>query len=1022
MKKLLFVSSVLFAALLLTHQRANAQQQIWRDITQDQLPQNDEYRTVHPKKFRALELNVSALKKFLSKAPMEFSPEAKSSPVILSIPMPDGEMQRFSVVEYSMQEPALAAKFPEIKTYSGTSLDEARTTIKFDWTYSGFHAIILKPGQYPIQIDPYVKNSTHYYLSYSVLDKPYIPFEEQMDDMEKNVQQATMQYAAKSKVGVCLGDTLRTYKIAVACTGEYAVKVCQPAAASKPTTHAAIVTSVNRVNAVYQNELAVRFTLVAKNDTIEFLNPTTDPFTGNSNSSTLIGESQTVVNGFIGAGNYDIGHTFSTGAGGRASLGVVCDNARKARGVTGRANPTSDTFDVGFVAHEIGHQFNANHTWNGQGAPSCTAGEYSQPSAVEPGSGVTIMSYQGLCNATNNLEPHILNLPVFHAFSLDEMGNYIKGAGNACPVKTATGNDIPVVDAGQDVAIPVSTPFTLAGTATDNHALVYSWEEMDPGAAQADWNSGSKPFFRSFAPSAGGNTRTFPKPGPAVKGETLPGTAQTLTFRLTARDNRAGGGGMCSENITVTIVAGVFRVTSQAATPTNWTANGVNTATITWDRGTTNNAPISCDSVQIYFSADSGLTFPTFLGNFPNNGTANILIPSVATTKGKVKVKGKGKVFFSLNTGLITINICPTPSVSIKASDTSTCVGKKITFTVISGANLTATPVYQWKKNGNNVGSGGNTYVDSTLANGDSVWVVVTSTAACAITGLNSNKIKIKVRTKTLIAITCPIGGGGGGGPIPKAAAPLFCPGDTFRVTATPAGGTWASQTNAATVNNTGLVTVVNGGTATITYTINDSACGSNTATCVVPVQNKPNVPSIGYASGTTNPQTGAGGGNNFCNGKTFTLVGTPSGGTWSSSNTAVFTVTSGGLVTTVGTGTATLTYKVGTGNCSNQRSITGTVVTCASRGVNIQAGNSKNGLETFTVYPNPASSFVNVYADKLSGEGTVTITDLYGKQLKQQKLASGNNRIDFAGLTKGYYLISITTANEKRTEKLIVE
>lgn len=1013
MKKLIFMSSVLVAALFLNTLQATAQSEIWRNISESDIPKNEGHRTVHPKKYRTVELDVDALKHLLSKAPMEFTRQAQISPVILSIPMPSGEMQRFSIVEYSMMPEELAAKYPEIKNYRGNGMDDPDATIYFGLNSFGFHAIILSGNlQHIVQIDPYVTNTDKYYLSYSLADKAYFPhnekpFEAQLKDA---VNQATLRIPGPTTPTKCFFDTLRTYRLAVTCTGEYAATVCtgNGVALTKANVMSAIDIAITRVNAVYAKELSIRLAFVTKQDTLVFTNAATDPFVQDTNANLAMAESQHVIDSLIGNTHYDLGHMFITSDGGVVQdAGVVCRSGFKAQAVTGQANPLSDTFYVGYVAHEMGHQFGANHTWNSPPSPSgsCPANQRNGPTAVEPGSGVTIMSYQGLCGAYNNIEPHQLNLPNFHVVSLHEMYDYIKNTAT-CGQRTATGNANPVVVVPTDtVVVPVNTPFTLTGNVAGATTLNYSWEEVDAGTAARNWDAGFAPFFRSYAPSASGNVRTFPKSGPAVKGETMPTTAQVLNFRLTVRDSRNNIGGTCaSDKVKVKIVAGQFRVTSQTATPTNWVANGVNTATITWDKGNTHLAPISCDSVEIYFSADSGATYPTtLLAVTLNNGTADVLIPSIATTKGKVKVKGRNRTFFAVNTGLITITICPKPTVSVKASDTAICGTKKITFTA-TGTNLTATPIYQWKKNGANVGTNAATYIDSTLANTDTIWVVVTSNEACKITKLLSNKVIIKVKVVRPIALACPLNS--------------VCVGGTVTMIATPAGGVWINGGRVRVVSDTNTggnsaITFTNSaaGTTTIKYTVTDSGC-TNSASCNITIAPAP-IPSIAYAAGTNIPSIRSG--SNFCANRTFTVVGSPNGGVWSA--TGVVSISPAGLVTTgaaAGAGAVRYTY-TDASNCSAYREIASNVVICSSRGI---AGTGKE----FVVYPNPAKNVIYLNLETLTNNGRVVITDLYGKQVKQQSLSLGNNTVDVSKLSRGVYMISVITQDGKQTQKILID
>ena len=414
-----------------------------------------------------------------------------------------------------------------------------------------------------------------------------------------------------------LAGQLRSYRLAVACTGEYAVAV---GGTTAPLLHSAIVTSVNRVNGVYEMEVAIRLVLIGNNNLIEYLDATTDLFTGNNNATTLINESQSVINSVIGSANYDIGHTFSTGGGGLAQVGCVCTAGSKARGITGSPDPVGDAYDIDYVAHEMGHQFGGLHTFNA--ATGNCSGNGSPTANAEPGSGTTIMAYAGICT-TNDLQPH--SDPQFHPISFDQIGTFSRsGTGATCGTVINTGNQAPTVNAGSNYTIPISTPFILTGSATDpdGDALTYSWEQVDVGGAFGNWNAptGLAPLFRSFPPVTS-PSRTFPRMfdlanNTTTIGEILPSYVRNMKFRLTARDNRSGGGGVCYSEITVsTSGATAFTVTSQAAA-TSWTANGSNTATITWTVAGTTAAPFNTKQCRYPVFFRRGFTFPyTLLSN-----------------------------------------------------------------------------------------------------------------------------------------------------------------------------------------------------------------------------------------------------------------------------------------------------------------------------------------------------------------------------------------------------------------------
>lgn len=683
-----FIYKKILFFVLLVFSEAKAQNSFFTDVPEAAMKTSNQKRLITPNKFRSLSLDTVQIKQLLAMAPMEFTDAAKTNNVTIAIPMPDGSFSHFTIVESPIMEPALAAKFPNIKTYSGQGIEDRTATIKIDWTDFGFHAMIYSAITGSTSIDPYARDTKIYYISYSKEDLTPKPFKESGVEVSQDVNgQINTQ---RTQSGFCSGGQLRTYRLALACTGEYAVAV----AGSSPTKSAvlsAMITSINRVGGVYEREVSIRFTMV-DNTNIIYLNATTDPYT-NNDGNVMLSQNQLAIDGAIGAANYDIGHVFSTGGGGVAYLQSVCNTTIKAGGVTGLSNPTGDGYDIDFVAHEIGHQFGGHHTFNSiiettLGNPQlygCSVGTRSASYSVEPGSGVTIMGYAGTCGA-DDLTAH--SIPYFHSISQIEIGNYVNtSTGNTCAVTIATGNTPPVVNAGADYTIPASTPFKLTGSATDanNDAVTFSWEEIDPGTSGGSWNSGNKPYFRSFSPVLNAS-RTFPQisdvaNSTTTKGEILPTTAQTLNFRLTARDNRNGGGGVCSDEMVLTVAASSgFAVTSQWGGDT-WTANGSNTASILWNVAGTDAAPISCTAVDILFSADGGLTFPyTLLSNTPNDGSQDIIIPAVPTTKGRVMVRARNNIFFNINTANITVisssctaegaAISPTTSVTAPAGTT----------------------------------------------------------------------------------------------------------------------------------------------------------------------------------------------------------------------------------------------------------------------------------------------------------------------------------------------------------------
>jgi hypothetical protein len=663
-------------------------QNLWQDVDASQIV-NVGVRYIIPQQFRSVKLDVEGMKSLLSNAPLEFTDEAKTNSLKIYLPIPDGTMQRFDVVESPIMAPELASKYPEIKTYMGKGVDDPYAVVRFDLTPLGFHAMILSPNG-EVFIDPYALGDTENLISYYTKDfsNDQKTFECELIADENKIKE--IEYLVGDGVQTPTGPQLRTYRLALACTGEYAAFF----GGTVPLALAAVVTSVNRVDGVYEKEVAIRMVLVANNDTLIFTNASTDPYT-NTNGSTMLGQNITTCNARIGSANYDIGHVFSTGGGGVAYLGCVCTSS-KAGGVTGSGAPVGDPFDIDYVAHEMGHQYGGNHTFNST-ASSCGGGNRAASAAYEPGSGSTIMAYAGICppdNLQNNSDPF------FHVKSFDEIVAYTtSGSGNGCAVITATGNNAPVVTVpAGGFYIPKSTPFSLTGSATDPNSdpLTYLWEEFDLGPAGSPGApSGTAPIFRSWVPTTS-STRYFPRltnllNNTTVIGEILPTYTRVLNFRLIARDNKLGGGGVDYAQVQFNVDgnSGPFAVTSPN---TNVTWAGESSQNVTWNVTNTNAAPVNCANVKILLSTDGGQTFPTTLvASTPNDGSESVTIPNTPSTTARIKVEAVGNIFFDLSNVNFTIEeAVPVELVSFTAQTTDAGVVLNwITATEINNSGFT---------------------------------------------------------------------------------------------------------------------------------------------------------------------------------------------------------------------------------------------------------------------------------------------------------------------------------------------
>ncbi|MEO5776220.1 MAG: reprolysin-like metallopeptidase [Flavobacterium sp.] len=676
-------------------------------------------------------LDVNALRQSLTNAPQRFT--SGKSNVIVSFPNANGQLERFRIKESSNMDPALAARYPEIKSYIGQGEDTPGSTIYFSLSPLGLQTMVIRADQSAEFIEPYTTDLATYAV-YKKADKAasLTRFECRV------IAQAQTDLTASGITARPNADdaTLRTYRLAMSVTGEYTAYF----GGTKALALAAINNTMTRVNGVFEKDFSARMVLIANTDSVIYTSASTDPYSPASGLDNWNLQLMNTLVSVIGNANFDVGHLFgATGGGGNAGcIGCVCSNDTSTSvsgGITSPNNykgsgytspndgvPSGDNFDIDYVAHEMGHQFGANHTF--------THSNEGTGVQMEPGSGSTIMGYAGITDL--DIQAH--SDPYFHSVSVQQVTNFIKTT--TCQTNTATGNSIPTANAGLDYTIPKSTPFMLTGSATDANGdtLTYCWEQFNSqstaAAPSATKTTGVN--YRSYSPTTS-PTRYFPKMSSVLTGatttagseitvEALSSVARTLNFRMTVRDNRAGGAGNNSDDtvITVNATAGPFSVT---APNTAVSYVGGSTQTVTWAvAGTTANG-VNCANVDILISTNAGTTWTTLLAATPNDGTQAVTIPNTAGTTNRIMVKGTNHVFFDVSNANFTITAGSSDTTAPTAPTSLTASGMTQTTTNLS-----------WTASTDNVGvTGYDVYQGATLKGS------TTTATTFAVTGLTAS-------------------------------------------------------------------------------------------------------------------------------------------------------------------------------------------------------------------------------------------------------------------------------------------
>ncbi len=657
-----------------------------------------------PSQFKTLELKLSSIANELKNAPNRF--DVKESPVFISFPDSEGKFEEFMIFEASNFDDELKVKFPQINSYIGIGIKDKSTILRLSVDPRGLNGMILRGNGVtefftPISVDGmvYAFYKSQRNKNFGKGKQPFTCLTPEDDSILENLDNKFENQTMASD------GRLLTFRTAVSCTGEYA----QYHGGTVAGALAAINTTMTRVNGIYERDLAIRMVLIGTNNLVVYTNPTTDPYTTNYNA-----QLQSTLTSVIGAANYDVGHLFVFAAdnGNAGCIGCVCD-AAKGSAFTAADPPEGETFDVDYVAHEFGHQFGGRHTFS-------HASEGPNFAQKEVGGGTTIMAYAGITaqNAALASDDH------FHAASIQQIqANMV---AKACPTSTAITHSAPVVNAGADFTIPISTPFMLTGSATDAggaSGLTYCWEQYDTmGGAQTGAASAASPTkatgpnFRSYSPTTS-PTRYFPNLTSVFNGSTttngsniiveaLSSVARTLNFRLTARDNELNGGQTNFDDMVVTVDAsrGPLTVTSQNTSGLSYDPGSVQT--VTWTVNNTNTSPGGAN-VDIMFTNDNGLTWTTLLANTLNDGSEDVTMPSTAAISCRIMVKASNNIFFNVNSRNFSLGYTITETCNDYVFNTGFAIpDNNTTFTVrainvpttenISDVNLAVNLTHTW--------------------------------------------------------------------------------------------------------------------------------------------------------------------------------------------------------------------------------------------------------------------------------------------------------------------------------------
>lgn len=605
-----------------------------------------------PAAYRSYSIDAGLFRSAAFDAPLAY--EGIERGIEMSLPTPTGEALLVRVVESPILSPAMQAHRPDIRTYLAVGIEDPLVRVRFGIAGDEFHARVHRAegGNFWVSGLPGLDPSS--VIAWFDRDSAATPFTCLTETSTIDTELAPEEDVLARR----LGNVLRTYDLAVSTPGEMTQLVGSVAA-----TENLITTVVNAINNVYESELAVTFQIVDFNC---YENPATDAFAnGTILDGNLINENNAALNTKLGSSGYDVGHvlgyTPSSGTYGLAYVASQCRSNVQGGAGTFSGGPASGAL-AGVMLHEVGHSLGATHSFNST-VGGCE-GNRSGTSAYEIGSGVTIMSYAGLCGTENVLTSDI---DYFNSGALQQITTRINSS-QSCGSFVSTGNEIPTVDAGPNYVIPRETAFNLVGSAIDGDGdpMTYSWEQHDLGFSTPPFDPSNGPSFRNFAPVS---TPVRPMPEYSSyrrniipRWEQLPIVDRNMNFRLIVRDNDPVSGATAWDAMVVTVSGDPFEVTSPNGGETYAAGEMVS---LEWNVG---GGSVASD-VRILESMDEGVTWTEVIASTPNDGQVDVAAPCTVTVDARFRIEAIGNIFFDISDNDFAVTadtvvpqvVCPAP-------------------------------------------------------------------------------------------------------------------------------------------------------------------------------------------------------------------------------------------------------------------------------------------------------------------------------------------------------------------------